>query len=179
MFYLTQLENLMPYQFSYLDHIENGQLEKTMPNNLSTTEWQKIKEKTLDHQKNFRAVDVMTSSPVTVNIDDLIPSVEKLFSKHQFRHIPVKRNGKICGMLSNQDLNKYKGDGGYNYLKCSEIMSNLVVCAHVDTPIYKMSQVLIREKISSLPIVNSKGVLVGIVTTSDILRLTVENAFLK
>jgi CBS domain-containing protein len=179
MFYLTQLENLLSYQFSYLDHVEDGQLERTKPNHLSDAQWKKESLHQRNNQKKFRAIDVMSATPITVDKNELIPVVEKLFSKNQFRHIPVMNRGNIIGMISNQDLNIYKGDGGYNYLRCSQIMSSLIICAHENTPIFKISQVLIREKINSIPIVNSERKLVGIVTTSDILRLTVENSFLK
>lgn len=179
MFYLTHLGNLMSYQFSYLDHIEKGQLERTKPASVSNTEWKQNLQRENENTKNFRACDVMTKSPITTSANELVTKVEKKFSKNLFRHIPVLKNDVVVGLISDVDLIKYKGDGGYNYLMSSDIMSILVICAHPNTPIYKISQVLIREKINAIPIVNEDGSLQGIITTSDILKLTVENKFMK
>ena len=150
MFYLTHQNQLMSYQFSYLDHLEGGQLEKTRPGNMSDSEWNKKREENDKQSKHFRACDVMTKDTITVDIDDLITDIDKLFSKFQFRHIPVVKDSKICGLISDQDIVRYKGDGAYNYLKSADIMSLLIICAHEDTPIYEISQVLIREKINVL-----------------------------
>lgn len=179
MFYLTHQGKLMNYQFSYLIDGETSILDSTKPNGISKAQWDKRKSDSNSNKRNFRAIDVMTSSPITVTNDELISNIEKLFSKHQFRHIPVLKNGKICGMISDQDVLRYKGNGGFNYLKSKDIMSILIICAHVDTPIERVSHVLLREKINSIPIVNSEGALVGIITTSDIIKLTVENSFFK
>jgi CBS domain-containing protein len=179
MFYLTHQNKLMSYQFSYLEYLDKGQLEKTKPGGISEKQWNKEKEKDNEKAMYFRACDIMTKDLITAELDDLIINIEKQFSKEQIRHIPVVVKSKICGLISDQDLIKYKGDGAYNYLKSSDVMSTLVICAHLDTPIYKISQVLIREKINAIPIVDDEGYLRGIVTTSDILRLTVENRFLK
>jgi len=169
----------MSYQFSYLDHIEQGQLERTKPAATSNTDWKKEQEAEKENVKRFRACDVMTKDPITTTSSELVTSVERKFSKNLFRHIPVLKDDLVVGLISDVDLIKYKGDGGYNYLMSSDIMSILVICAHPNTPIYKISQVLIREKINAIPIVNEDGTLQGIITTSDILRLTVENKFIK
>ncbi|WP_127714502.1 HPP family protein [Halobacteriovorax sp. HLS] len=179
MFYLTHQGKLMTYQFSYLADGETSILDSTKPNNMTTDQWEKRKSESNPNKKDFRAIDVMSNSPITVTDEELISNIEKLFSKYQFRHIPVLNNGKICGMISDQDVLRHKGNGGYNYLKSKDIMSILIICAHVDTPIEKISHVLLREKINSIPIVNSEGTLAGIITTSDIIRLTVENSFFK
>lgn len=50
---------------------------------------------------------IMSSPIVTVEHDDLMPQVFILMQTKNFRHLPVRFQGKIVGMLSVSDFLKY------------------------------------------------------------------------
>jgi acetoin utilization protein AcuB len=48
---------------------------------------------------------IMSSDLVTVNPEDNLLIVKKLFESHTFHHLPVVRFRKIVGIISKTDLN--------------------------------------------------------------------------
>lgn len=48
--------------------------------------------------------DIMTVSPITVEIDSKLGEAFGLMDKHHIRHLPVMKNGKVIGLLSLRDL---------------------------------------------------------------------------
>ena len=57
-----------------------------------------------------------------------------------------------------------------------DIMATPVLTAHADTEIREIARVLFEERIGAVPIVDSQGQLVGMVTRSDILRTIMNHA---
>jgi CBS domain-containing protein len=51
----------------------------------------------------------------------------------------------------------------------SEIMTRKVFTIHPDASVQEVAQLLSRERISGVPVVNADGVIIGIVTEADIL----------
>ena len=52
------------------------------------------------------AWEIMSSPVTTVSPDDSINHCMRLMTEHRFRHLPVREDGKIVGMLSIGDLVK-------------------------------------------------------------------------
>lgn len=48
--------------------------------------------------------DVMTTSVVTCDPDSSIESVMQAMTERRFRHLPVVRQGRLCGMISIGDV---------------------------------------------------------------------------
>lgn len=57
--------------------------------------------KSLDTTK---ASDIMTRDVVTFDLNDGMEKLYELMQKIPFRHLPVRRGGKLVGMISNRDL---------------------------------------------------------------------------
>jgi CBS-domain-containing membrane protein len=55
-------------------------------------------------------------------------------------------------------------------MKVQKIMSRPVVTVAADTPIKEAAQLLVKHKISALPVLDAKGELVGIVSEADLLQ---------
>lgn len=58
--------------------------------------------------------------------------------------------------------------------KASELMQRDLVTVHADTPLREAVDLLIRHRISGLPVVDDAGDLQGILTEKDVLRLLYE-----
>ncbi len=48
--------------------------------------------------------EVMTTNPVTLSHGDNLQQAMDLMRQHRFRHLPIKEDGKITGMVSLRDL---------------------------------------------------------------------------
>lgn len=55
-------------------------------------------------------------------------------------------------------------------MKASEVMTRRVVSVHPDAKVAQVARLMLQHHISGLPVVNSKGKLVGMVTEGDLLR---------
>lgn len=96
------------------------------------------------------------------------------------RHLPVTQNGRLVGILSDRDLLsrvtlEKKGALVFADTTCGEIMAlNPIVCVQ-GTPVAEMARLMVKKHIDALPIVSLDGSLVGLVTSSDLLSLLLEN----
>ena len=54
--------------------------------------------------KALKASDIMTKEIVAVNIEDGIQAIHEQMKKIPFRHLPVRKDNRIVGMVSNRDL---------------------------------------------------------------------------
>ena len=84
--------------------------------------------------------------------------------------------GGLSGCLSLIQRKAFRSELAYHYLmndtelKVSEIMTTPVVGVSPDASLLEMTGLMVQKKISGLPVVNSVGELVGIVTEGDCLR---------
>lgn len=124
---------------------------------------------------------IMTRKLITLKITDDLFKAEKLFKEHHIRHIPVVDNQKhIVGMLSLTDLNRisfldsYDEDeiqidnAIYEMLCIEQLMVKSPVKVTSDITIKDAAEILAKNEFHALPVVDN-GVLVGIVTTTDLL----------
>ena len=51
-----------------------------------------------------RVVDVMTTDPVIADLGMLVGDAMALMTKRRFRHLPVREDGRVIGMVSIGDL---------------------------------------------------------------------------
>jgi CBS domain-containing protein len=124
---------------------------------------------------------IMTKELVTLTLNDDLYKAEKLFRKHHIRHIPVVNGDKIIGMLSLSDLkrisfldgydaNEIKIDSAiYDMLGIEQIMVKNPVKVKATVSIKSVAEILSKNEFHALPVVEN-GNLVGIVTTTDLLR---------
>jgi CBS domain-containing membrane protein len=124
--------------------------------------------------------EIMMGSPVTLKPDDSLKLASDLISLGRIRHIPIVENGKLLGIISERDLMGRAADRILNLKEKSksallktvmikEIMQRRVVTVEPDTPITEAAHLMADRKIGCLPVLGD-GTLVGLVTTTDILR---------
>ena len=55
-------------------------------------------------------------------------------------------------------------------MKAADVMATNVITVRLDTPVATIAEVLLANRISAVPVVNDKNVLVGIVSEGDLIR---------
>ncbi len=113
-----------------------------------------------------RAESGMIIDPVTLDTDSLVIDAKNNMKKYKIGGIPiVSKNGKLVGIVTNRDLRFEKDDSK----KLSEVMtSKNLITAKAGTSMSQAEEILQTHKIEKLPVVDSKGILIGLITFRDI-----------
>jgi acetoin utilization protein AcuB len=109
----------------------------------------------------------MTRDPVTVTPHDLLARAKALMDSGRFRRLPVMEGGKLVGILTERDLRNHWG-----YLERTRVDAAMTPEPVTITPritAEDAARLMLQHKIGGLPVIED-GALVGIVSTSDILR---------
>jgi CBS domain-containing protein len=123
---------------------------------------------------------IMMGAPVTLAPDDTLDLANDVISLGRIRHIPVLENGKLVGLISERDLMGAASDRIFGLkqatrsallktLLVKKIMRKRVVTVTPATPIEDAARLMAEKKIGCLPVI-SDGALVGLVTTTNVLR---------
>jgi CBS-domain-containing membrane protein len=116
--------------------------------------------------------DVMTAVGLTVTRpDDDLALAGQMMLWANVRHLPVVRDGAVVGVVSQHDLMRSSAarDPAWPRLTVEEVMSAPAVTIDPDVPIPTAVSMMLSRKVGCLPVVTD-GLLVGIVTTTDLLR---------
>ena len=113
-----------------------------------------------------RAESGMIIDPVTLDSDSLVIDAKNSMKKYKIGGIPiVSKTGKLVGIVTNRDLRFEKDDSK----KLSEVMTNKnLITAKAGTSMSQAEEILQTHKIEKLPVVDSKGILIGLITFRDI-----------
>ena len=113
-----------------------------------------------------RAESGMIIDPVTLSSDSLVIDAKNSMKKYRIGGIPIVSNsGKLIGIVTNRDL-RFEKD---NDKKLSDIMtSKNLITAKAGTSMIEAEEILQTHKIEKLPVVDSKGILIGLITFRDI-----------
>src|ERR1700680_1809169 len=109
----------------------------------------------------------MTRTPFTVLPHEKLAKAKQLMDSGHFRRLPVMENGKMIGILTERDLRTHSG-----YLASTQVdaaMTSDPMCVTPRTSVEDAARLMLEHKIGGLP-VTEDGELIGIISTSDILR---------
>jgi IMP dehydrogenase len=88
----------------------------------------------------------------------------------------VVKDGRLVGILSDRDLLQYGGFGEDLETPVGAAMTPAPLTCLITTTVSRVAQMMLDHKIDSVPVVDPSGLLVGLVTSSDLLQLLVESA---
>lgn len=126
----------------------------------------------------------MTKEVVSVEENNPLNDVVKIFRKRNIRHLPVTQSGKITGMISRNDINRLTfgaifdnqeevDDAIIQMLTVPQVMTANVRSVSSNTPIREVAQIFSNAEFHSLPVVDD-GLVTGIVTTTDVIKYMLE-----
>ena len=116
----------------------------------------------------------MTKGAVTVHPDNHLFHAYALMQRCGIRHLPVIEDGELVGILSDRDLYRHgflceEKDGAGSRLVKDAMTRGVRTCRLVDG-LADVADAMVRDHIDALPVVNDAGALLGIITSTDLLR---------
>lgn len=136
-------------------------------------------------KRQVPVASIMSTNVVKLNLSDDLTKAEELFKKHHIRHIPVVEGDRIIGMLSLTDLLRISfvdavddDDSDvdttvYNIFTIEQVMAKKLVTVSPQTTIKETAQILAAREFHALPVCDG-DLLVGIVTTTDLIRYLID-----
>ncbi len=130
---------------------------------------QTISEQAAQVRRVKRSESGMILDPVKLDEHALVGDALKLMAEHRIGGIPVVGpNDQLVGIVTNRDLRFEKKMGR----PVAEVMtSERIITAKPDTTMGQAEDILQEHKIEKLPVVNTTGKLVGLITYKDIIKL--------
>lgn len=130
--------------------------------------------------------DIMTATVITIDSSASIDQAAALLSKHHVRHLPVVSGEQLVGIVSLTDIQRLSFANPYDdaesevddtiltMLELKQIMVSNPVCVEVGQPIKDAATLLSEREFHALPVVDA-GKLVGILTTTDLIRYMISH----
>ncbi|MGD1028825.1 CBS domain-containing protein [Candidatus Binatus soli] len=116
----------------------------------------------------MQIVNLMTSDPIVINPDDTLANAKAVMDDGRFRRLPVVEDGRLVGILTERDIREHMGYLGSTRVNAA-MRTGLITVTPYNT-VEDAARLMLKHKIGGLPIVADNGKLVGIVTTTDLLR---------
>ncbi|MCP4459553.1 MAG: CBS domain-containing protein [Cytophagales bacterium] len=135
-------------------------------------------------KKREKVSNIMTTEVKTVNLTNTLKEANELFAEKHIRHLPVVSGEKLVGILSLTDIlrisfgNTFEGqenadDAIFNMLTINQVMKHSPVTASPEDTLKSVAQILADHEFHALPVVEN-DILVGIVTTTDIIKYFID-----
>jgi IMP dehydrogenase len=126
-----------------------------------------IAEQTGEVDKVKRSESGMIVDPITLPPDALIGEAWETMSKFSISGIPITRDGKLVGILTNRDLRFHDNPS----VPISEVMTkDHLITVPEGTTLDRAKELLHKHRIEKLLMVDSDGNLKGMITVKDILK---------
>ena len=115
--------------------------------------------------------DHMSVHPVTILQDVDYKVALELMQDRSLHHVPVLDSShKLVGIVTERDLLLAAIQYLQSAIEVSEVMHRNVVTATPDMPLAEAAKLLAKNKIGGLPVVDSLGSVVGVITETDVLK---------
>jgi acetoin utilization protein AcuB len=125
--------------------------------------------------------DWMTQPVYTVMSNTPVETAHKIMKDKKIRRLPVMHEGELVGIVTLGDVREaspsdattlsiWELNSLWSKLTVDRIMTAPVLMLHPDDPILDAAELMLKHKISGVPVVEN-NILVGIVTESDIFRM--------
>ncbi len=124
-----------------------------------------IEEQAAQVDKVKRSEHGVITDPFHLSPEQPVSAALELMSKYKISGVPITRDGKLVGILTNRDL-RFET----NYAQPIEniMTKENLVTAPEGTSLEDAAKILGRHRIEKLPIVDKKGYLKGLITIKDI-----------
>ncbi|MFF8598001.1 CBS domain-containing protein [Streptomyces sp. NPDC015232] len=134
---------------------------------------------------SYRVSDVMTHTAVAIGRDAPYKEIVALMDQWKVSALPVlEGEGRVVGVVSEADLlpkeefrgaeprpDEFAEAAKAGAVRAGELMSSPAVTVHAGATLAEAARIMARRKVKRLPVVNEIGLLEGVVSRSDLLKV--------
>ncbi len=124
------------------------------------------------------AIKLSERELITVDENDQLLEAIKKLAKYNIGAIPVTNsNKKLAGIISERDIVKElakKEDLDYSTLFVHQLMTKKVICCESDVLSDKLMELMTKNKVRHIPIVDNSNHPIGIVSIGDVVNRLIE-----
>lgn len=124
--------------------------------------------------KNISVDDYTSPNPVTIDENENLIKAFSIIEENGFRHLPVTKEGKIVGILSERAIHSLQDFSSLKEPKVKDCMQEDPISVNTGTSLMETAFLLSDKKIGSVLVLNNDGSLNGIFTTTDALNALIE-----
>ncbi|GJQ23304.1 MAG: CBS domain-containing protein [Planctomycetia bacterium] len=118
---------------------------------------------------------VMTTNVKTVQISQKMSEVLRILAENQIHHVPVVDGRRLSGMISTTDIIRLNITvSTADEWSIEEVMKRNLVTIDINDSVRKAAQLLSDGIFHSLPVINNERHLIGIITSTDLIRYLVK-----
>lgn len=139
-------------------------------------------------EKTFKvqAQTIMSTPVMTLHMDTAKSDAIQQIRRFHYHHFPVvDKQGKIVGMITDRDFlrdapnlhHRQKGDDKNKNIEeatVAAIMSTKLLIVNKETCVHEIGRVMLHEKIKCVPVVDQDNMVIGIITSSDMIRCIID-----
>ena len=124
----------------------------------------------------------MTASVITVDAYDSVEKAIELLKTYNHRMLPVVDNKKLVGVITDRDIKEATGlcctetghlGPDFLHKTVNNIMKPNPITTYPEFTVDEAAELMLVNKISGLPVINTNGNVLGVITKSDVFRLWV------
>jgi len=114
----------------------------------------------------------MVEGVVTIDADATVMEAVKLMNENEIGCLIVMRRGRAVGIITERDLLKRVIAKSKNprKIKVREIMTKPLIAGQPNMDLEEATRLMFKMKIKKLPVVESHGKLLGLITLTDVAR---------
>ena len=136
--------------------------------------------------ENVLVKEWMSSPVISVEPETTISKAHQLMKEKGIRRLPVVEKGRLVGIITIGDIREASPSDAttlsiweLNYLwaqlTVEKVMTRKALTVKSDSSMIDAAQIMLENKVSGLPVMDAGGMLVGILTESDIFRMLVKS----
>ncbi len=123
----------------------------------------------------------MSKKVVTVHVNDTMQDAVKLQREHGIRMLPVMEQGELVGIVTDRDMKRASASDAttldvhelihlVSTIKIKHIMTKNPITVPFDFTVEETAEVLLKNKISGVPVLNHDKEIVGTITQTDLFK---------
>jgi acetoin utilization protein AcuB len=126
----------------------------------------------------------MSTQVITIDAKDSMQDAMSLLKHHTIKMLPVMKKGKLVGVITDRDLKRASASDAttleihellylLSKIRIEEIMTINPITVPEDFTIEEAAEVLLKNKISGLPVLDPEEQLAGVITQTDIFKVLI------
>lgn len=121
---------------------------------------------------------IMDTNPRTTSSNKNVGELSIEMLKEGITQLPVVDDGVLVGLITVHDLwKKYENRATISDLKVSDVMNTNILRISPKDKIGTAAELFADKRFKSIPVVNIKNQLKGVVTAFDIIKVTFKNEY--